>query len=123
MGRLVGGHGPGALGVDDLRPAQQDLIEQLALGPEIVVNQGCIDPGLGGHLSRGDAIEAVPGEQALGRIEDRLLEIDPGVLGRAPASGVAGAEFDNGRHGQRVLSATRLRYARPSPAGKGRLSP
>ena len=56
----------------------------LALGPEVIVDQGRIDPGLGGHLAGGDAVEAVPREQPLGGVQDGLAHVDAGGFRRPP---------------------------------------
>ena len=57
--------------------AGEDVVEQLALGAEVVVDQRRVDAGLGRHLAHGDAMEAMAGEEPLGGVQDRLAQVRP----------------------------------------------
>ncbi|MNS59511.1 hypothetical protein D3C72_924710 [compost metagenome] len=73
--------GGDAFAVPDLGAAGEDGVEQLLLGPEIIVDQGRIHARLARHLADGDAVEAVFRKQVFGGVED-------GVAGLARAGGL-----------------------------------
>jgi hypothetical protein len=57
--------------------------EQVLLGPEVVVDQGRVDPGQLGHPPDGGPLVALLGERPPGRAQDRL----PGPARPGPPAG------------------------------------
>ena len=103
------------------RPAlDEELVEDLVLGAEVVVDEAVGDPGLVGDVGDAGRVEALAGEDADRRVEDvaafvdrrrlcrpsgvHLRELRPGV-GLGPAVGERGQ---------------RLAHLAPGPRGRGR---
>jgi hypothetical protein len=68
--RFVARHRIQAVLVDQGGPTCEHRVEQFLLGPEVVVDQGRIDPAFDGDGAYRHAMEAVFGKQLLGRVED-----------------------------------------------------
>ena len=64
------------------RPAlDEELVEDLVLGAEVVVDEPVGDPGLVGDVGDAGRVEALAGEDADRRVEDLAALVDGGRFG------------------------------------------
>ena len=114
----------GAVGLLDRRQQQrpaldEELVEDLVLGAEVVVDEPVGDAGLVGDVGDAGRVEALAGEDADGGVEDLAALVDRRRLGPSgPRLQRAAARRRPPGGGWRARAATRARA--PARRGRGR---